>query len=83
MFNCGFVGGAWSWIGTALWWVVLGLAIVWLLQALGIGGPMGRRALTTPRDGQQPDAALRLLRERYARGEIDAEEFDRRRAGLK
>lgn len=33
-------------------------------------------------DGQTEDAALAVLREQYARGEIDDEEYERRRGRL-
>ena len=80
MYDCGFAVSGLGWIGTFLWWGVLILAGVWLVRALGFGGSA---------DGPTPghakvemDPALRILRERYARGEIDKDEFDRRRAGL-
>ncbi len=82
MYSCEYLGAGGSWLGMALWWGVLVLGIVWLLQALGVASQRGRRGPTAPGNGREMDAALRLLRERYARGEIDTDEFDRRRAGL-
>lgn len=77
MYDCGFSAGGWGWLGMVAWWVLIVLAIVWLVRALGVTG-VSRHATVAPR----VDDALRLLRERYARGEIDTDEFDRRRAGL-
>lgn len=77
MYECGFVGGGWGWVATVLWWGLIFLAVVWFAREVGVGrGPM-RSAHET--DG---DPAARVLRERYARGEIDTEEFGRRMAGL-
>ncbi|WP_435197482.1 SHOCT domain-containing protein [Natronomonas sp. EA1] len=39
-------------------------------------------AIRSQSDGSTEDNALAVLQERYARGEIDDEEFDRRRARL-
>ncbi|MFI7425943.1 SHOCT domain-containing protein [Micromonospora sp. NPDC049836] len=59
------------WIWSLLGLVVLG-ALVWL----------GFR-LTDPAGAARASAAARrILDERYARGEIDEEEYRRRRAGL-
>ncbi len=52
-----------------LFWVFVIAGIVWL--ALTIARPDGRR---------EENSALRILEERLARGEIDAEEFRARRA---
>lgn len=63
-------GMGWGGLWMALWWVLVIVAIVllvkWLLQ------PAGRREKTP----------LDILKERYARGEIDEEEYRKRRAGL-
>lgn len=71
-------------IGMVLWWIVLVLGIVFLVRALDLGrlfGPGGR----PDRDAEAApgkDRALEILRERFARGEIDQEEFEQRRRGL-
>jgi putative membrane protein len=55
--------------------VLVVLGIRWLIRATGQpGGAPGR--------GPADDAALAALRERFARGEIDAEEFEQRRRVL-
>jgi len=55
-------GGAWSF---ALWGVVIGL-VVWAVTR------MSRRSGSSSKDD-----AVSIARERYARGEISREEFDR------
>lgn len=70
-------GMGWGWgfwaLGHLLWWLLLAMGIVVLWRWVG-----------QRRDGGPPpeDSALRLLRERYARGEIDLEEFEERRRNL-
>jgi putative membrane protein len=81
----GYLGGAaWGWgvLGTALTlllWGGLILGIVWLVRG-GLGA--GERP-ALPRPPQPPeDRALAILRERYARGEIDSAEYEERRRRL-
>jgi putative membrane protein len=70
----GWGGGAMFGIGHLLWWGVLILAIVvsvrWLVRSERAG------------EVGDTDRALSILRERYARGEIDKAEFDARRGDL-
>ena len=58
-----------------LWWVLIIVGIVvlvkWLVTSSG----------TTGRSGGD-DKALELLKERYARGEIDEQEFQKRKRDL-
>lgn len=70
---CGAMDGAWGWgmmFFMMLFWIVLIALVVWLVIRLtrsggdaGGGGDRGR--------------AEQILRERYARGEVDRETFER------
>jgi putative membrane protein len=66
----GWGGMPWAWFTAmhVLWWVLLVAGAVIVFRAVA-----GRR----PRD-----RALDLLRERFARGEIDQAEYDERRRQL-
>ena len=60
--------------GHLLWWVVGVVALIALLRWAIQRGGQGNAAA--------PDSALDLLRERFARGEIDEAEFEARRRTL-
>jgi putative membrane protein len=80
----GHVGGAWGWgllgpVLTLLFWGGLVLGIVLLVRGGGLGAG-GREAPPPPRPTE--DRALAILRERYARGEIDTAEYEERRRRL-
>ncbi|WP_177419621.1 SHOCT domain-containing protein [endosymbiont of Lamellibrachia barhami] len=67
-FGMGF-GGGFMW----LFWILLIVAIVWAVKAAGGGSenPPGKQK-----------SALDILKERYARGEIDQKEFEQKRKDL-
>ena len=68
-------GSGWGWIGgvaTAIFWVLIIVLAVLLL----------RRELPHLRPPNRDSPALRLLEERYARGEITREDFLHRREVL-
>jgi putative membrane protein len=70
MYGCGFgLGG----LVMVLFWVFVVALVVWLVLTLSRSQGRGN-------DG--PVGALRILEERLARGEIDAEEFRVRRAAI-
>jgi len=82
----------WQWQGDLqpLWWLLgvggLGILIVvlalWALVSLApvvlalVGAALGIRWLAGATRRSRPDRAVQILRERYARGEIDKDEFD-------
>lgn len=71
--------------GWAAWMVLLLLVVAASLVTVGVMGvkAAGRRRLplaAAPATGD--DEALLILRQRYARGEIDEEEFLRRQSAL-
>lgn len=62
-------GMGWGWFGLMhlAWWLLLVAGAVVVVRAL-LGGRWSRQ-----------DSALDILRERYARGEIDQAEYEQRR----
>jgi putative membrane protein len=76
-------GGGWAWWQAGLMWlaVMAFLALlIWAVYALVTGTT--RRGGEPERGEQQPGSARRILDERLARGEIDAEEYQRLREML-
>ena len=70
-------GWGWGWLGMILFWLVPILLIAVALKYF-FGG--GRPNAGARDEGQR---ALEILEERYARGEIDREEFLKKRDDLK
>jgi putative membrane protein len=79
----------WGWGMHPMWWawgagglvMMLMMLVFWaiVITAVVIGI---RWLLRQGRPGETSDAALDILRQRYARGEIDREEFEARRRDL-
>ena len=65
-----------GWMGAGMWvfWVLLIVIIVALVKAIGPGS-----GSTSAHPDKSP---MEILKTRYARGEIDEEEFNRRRYEL-
>lgn len=63
-----------GWVFMVLFWVLIILGVVALLRWLGMGGNASRGA---PRK-----TPLEILQERYARGEIEREEYEQKRRDL-
>ena len=72
----------WHW-GMHPMWGVLGLGMMLLLWAILITGTvLGIRWLVAQGRAPGRDTALQILRERYARGEINRDEFEARKRDL-
>ncbi len=67
-------GGWWMMLWMVLFWAGLVLLVVWAVRAVSGEGQGASRAGGTN--------ALQILEERFARGEIDREEFEERRSIL-
>lgn len=74
--NGGWGHMAGMWIGWLLVLVVI-VVVVWLVAR---AARTGDRSLSRPGESRSPE---QLLKERYARGEIDREEYQRRLADLR
>ena len=80
--------GEWRWDMHPMWWMwgagglvmMLMMLIFWGVVIVGI--VLGIRWLLSQGRGGAHDSALAILRERYARGEINHEEFEARRRDL-
>jgi len=74
----------WHWKMHPMWWWGWGMmAMMFLFWVLFIVGLIvGIRWLIGKGKEQKQDSALEILRERYARGEINKEEFEAKRKDL-
>jgi putative membrane protein len=75
----------WHWEMHPMWWSwgLAMMAMMFLFWALVIIGLIvGIRWLLGKGREEKSDAALQILRERYARGEINKEEFEARKRDL-
>ncbi len=63
------IGGGFMW----LFWTLLILVVVWAVKAAG-------ESSNNPTEA--PKTALDILKERYAKGEIDQQEFEQKRKVL-
>ncbi|MDV3222720.1 SHOCT domain-containing protein [Intrasporangium sp.] len=78
----GGLGMGWVW----LWWLLILVGVVAIVVALVRGGAFGGRSSRPDDRASSPDRpvskARQILDERYARGEIDDEEYRARRRAL-
>ncbi len=75
----------WRWHMHPMWWgagigIILMMLLVWALVIAGL--LIGIRWLLGQLRGPRHDSALEILRQRYARGEINKEEFEAKKRDL-
>ena len=68
-----FFGGGFMWI----FWILVVVALIVVIKAIAGGGGSGSNSRSP-----QSDSPMEILKKRYARGEIDEQEFERRRKEL-
>ncbi len=77
MMGPGMMGGfGWMWLMPVFWIVFLGL-IIWAIAA-----SVRRSSESRGSDSSKADSALELLKKRYARGEIDKQEYEEKKKDL-
>lgn len=75
MMNWGYgMGWGWSLIMIAFWIAVI-IGIIFLIRWIVVSTDKGRQS-------RQEDSALEILKRRYARGEINKEEFENKKKDL-
>jgi putative membrane protein len=69
-----FGEGGWMGFGGFMWlfWILLAVVVVWFVRSVANGASRNDRTKT----------ALEILEKRYALGEIDSEEFERKKRDL-
>ncbi len=70
-------GGIGALLGFLLFFAVVTVVVMLLVKATRHGGPVGMGHGHMPVAPAPSDQALQIVRERLARGEIDAEEYNR------
>jgi len=69
-------GFGWMWLIPVFWVVFLGL-IIWAIVAAVRSSNESKDS-----DSSKPDSALEVLKKRYARGEINKEEYEEKKKDL-
>jgi putative membrane protein len=75
MMDGGGGGGWWMWGGSLLGFVIVVLVVVVVVD-------FATTSRAAPRQGSSPRSAGEILAERFARGEIDEDEYRKRRDAL-
>ncbi|MCI4318149.1 MAG: SHOCT domain-containing protein [Thermoplasmata archaeon] len=71
------VGWGWGWVWGIFWLIIFLWIIGWLIRgAMWTGGAWGYHASRHYRRYNGWDPASQILRERYARGELNRDQFD-------
>ena len=75
MMGPGMMGFGWMWLFPVFWIVIVGL-IIWAVVAAV------RKPGQSESSARSADSALEVLKKRYARGEIDKQEYEEKKKDL-
>lgn len=76
-------GGGWGLgmgIAGLIIWILIIVGIIWLVRALAGGRHWNRHCCDMP---PETDSATKILKERYAKGDIDKKEYEEKMQDLK
>jgi putative membrane protein len=77
MMRPGMMGGfGFMWLMPVFWVIILGL-IIWAIVAA-----VGRPGESSSQGSSKTDSALEILKQRYARGEINKEEYEQKKKDI-
>lgn len=81
MYGPGYGGWGLGWIFMLIFWVIVMGIIVWLIRRIA-GGGYHSHFPETPPTQEKEDSAMKILKERYARGDISKDEFESKKKDL-
>lgn len=78
-FAFGIIGGIFG----LLFWILVIIAIIYLIRFIIKGGSQGQHPYHHHHIEMKEDKSMEILKERYAKGEITKEQFDKMKEDLK
>ena len=80
----GWQSGGWGMMGGFSWWWFMPIFFIlfWGLVILGIVALVRNLSGSRGSDSSRADSALEVLKKRYARGEIDKEEYEEKKKDI-
>lgn len=77
-----FGGGVFMLLFMALFWALIIAGVVWFIRYIANSAPDGGMHASTHSNSSGQASALDILKERYAKGEIDKSEFEAKKKDI-